>query len=174
MAISFAYFLLRLISEYKENKLKVSNIIILLYIVFGAGGYVINNVKSEAYLPMPFPLLFLIIAIFIAEVIKKNKTIGLVLLGVIIFTNLVSLSENIRSPHSLTQRIQIVDKIVHKVGTKPFQLRGEGEGSQFRSFTMNYEYLLWWRGIEPVENAESVVTIVEEKENIRYEIESIN
>ena len=103
-----------------------------------------------------------------------KRILLLVLLGVIIFTNLVSLSENIRSPHSLTQRIQIVDKIVHKVGTKPFQLRGDGEGSQFRSFTMNYEYLLWWRGVEPVHNGESVVTIVEEKENIRYEIESIN
>ena len=42
-----------------------------------------------------------------------------------------------------------VNRIIALSSGREYNLVGEGKDSQFSSFTMNYEYLLWWRGYAP-------------------------
>ena len=48
---------------------------------------------------------------------------------------------------------------------KKYNIEGRGEGSEFESFTMNYEYLLWWKGNPPSRQKQDLNFVIEEKQN---------
>ena len=69
------------------------------------------------------------------------------------------------SNFTLGKRIEASRKILDIVGNKQYNLIGEGPGSQYESFTMNYEYLTWWLGHGPSEKIEKIKITITESEN---------
>lgn len=63
------------------------------------------------------------------------------------------------------QRINMVRIIIQQAKGRKYNLLGKGPGSQFSSFTMNYQYLLWLRGNEPVSRKEKLQFIISETLN---------
>ena len=47
---------------------------------------------------------------------------------------------------SLQNRIQVAKEIITMANKVEYNLVGKGPGSEFASFTMNYQYLTWWLG----------------------------
>ena len=62
----------------------------------------------------------------------------------------------------LMTRVAVTDKIIALTSGNEYNLIGNGQGSQFKSFTMNYEYLLWWKGHPPVKKNVKLKIIIEE------------
>ena len=52
--------------------------------------------------------------------------------------------------------------IVKAAAGKEYNIKGVGSGSEFSSFTMNYEYLTWWIGHAPSKKREKLQFIVKE------------
>jgi hypothetical protein len=72
-----------------------------------------------------------------------------------------------RYGQSLKDKIEIAKTIVNQTDGREFSLRGKGPGSQFASFTMNYEYLLWWLGHRSSQHAQQVVEISDNPKEIK-------
>ena len=150
LGISYiSYILLKKNKDDKNISYKVLSIMLLIPFF----GFLINKTLSDAYLPIFFPTL-IIIASTITEVKKKLLSILMVffLFAIFIFNYYYLVSNNFSiNGQSLIfkDRIRAVDKIIKISSGQKYSLLGEGEGSQFESFTMNYEYLLWWKGYPP-------------------------
>ena len=76
------------------------------------------------------------------------------------------------SSHSYERKLTIAKEIIKEADGKMYNLLGRGEGSQFKSFTMNYEYLTWWLGRPVSHKPERLKFFVrEKKEGIELEKE---
>lgn len=140
--------------------------------------FFLNKTSSEAYLPIFFPSIIMFVAVFFDIFLNKKYTkfpaLTFVILAVAINTyELFSkdfLMGNYGYGSTLSQRITVAREIIEKSDGKPYQLLGRGDGSEFRSFTMNYEYLTWFLGHPPSKKQEKLVFIVsEENSTIRLE-----
>ena len=71
-----------------------------------------------------------------------------------------------RSPgygQSLAKRIEAAEGIISQAKGQKYNIEGKGEGSEFESFTMNYEYLLWQKDYPPSKEKQDLVFIIEEE-----------
>ena len=140
-----------------------SNIVLIL-------GFLGTGTPSDAYLPMLFPGLLLILAIAFETLIKFKQLsfLGGLLLLFIILGNLHFLISNnytLTGKDSYILRLDAAKKVVKEAGQKEYNLIGKGPGSQFKSFTMNYEYLTWYLGHGPSKQKESLKFIITENRN---------
>ena len=138
--------------------------------VLGLVGFFAAGVRSEAYLPMLFPGIILLMAFAIRSIFKKNKYAVLIII-VISFTNAVFIVKNnyfMDRPAgygpSLERRIEAVESIVEQADGQKYNIEGRGKGSEFESFKMNYEYLSWRLGNPPSREKQELVFIIEEKD----------
>lgn len=86
---------------------------------------------------------------------------------ILIFTNIYYFLNKINSgsPEFLIRR-NATEKIYQLTSGNAYNLIGKGTGSQFDSFTMNYEYLLWYYyKSEPSKNDENLKIYIEENNN---------
>jgi len=77
-------------------------------------------------------------------------TIGLLLLFV--FCNVIALFQTNflnNSEFTFSKRLYTAKQIVQESQGKEYNLIARGYGSQYISFTMNYQYLTWWLGHGP-------------------------
>lgn len=138
------------IQRKKEQIILLIIFLVLLLSFFAAG------TPSEAYMPMFFPIVILISA-FLFEYLfskKRYQILGIIFLFLAVVGNsysLISLFNHMEIQKDATykRRLQIADRIVKETKDKEYNLLGKGPGSEFESFTMNYEYLLWWKGKSP-------------------------
>jgi len=139
--LSFTIFLYLL---KKEKKISLFIIGITFLIMFLA--FIVNKIPSDAYLPVFFPIIIIISAIFWNYIIKKIKFPGLIILAIFVFMNIYYfVNHDLDSKNAdFIKRREAVSKVVELISDKQYNLIGEGNGSQFESFTMNYEYLLWY------------------------------
>lgn len=170
-------FSMSLYKEYKKKKVKNGSLLLALWLLCGLGGFLVNRVPSEAYLPMIFAPITLLLALFFIVLFQKMRYVALFLFIFVLVSNVLSLlRENYYLDRengygaSLQKREEVVNKIIKEVGKRKYQLDGKGQGSQFESFTMNYEYLLWWKGHPPVKSAKTIVTIDENPMGITYQV----
>lgn len=124
----------------------------------------INKSPSDAYLPVFFPFLILTVSVSLAWLTKITEIRMVIIAFVLIISGFNSIYITANRFYSsknlgIANRIRAVDKIIKLVKKEDFNLIGKGEGSQFKSFTMNYEYLLWWKGY-PVSNKPQKVKII--------------
>jgi len=71
---------------------------------------------------------------------------------------------------TLEKRILVSKEILNMVGKKDYNLIGKGSGSEFASFTMNYEYLTWWLDHGPsIKNENLKIYISESTGGIKIE-----
>lgn len=147
-----------------KNKEKQTVTLLLLFFMI-ALGVLINQTPSDAYLPVIFPFIIIIIALFFNYLFSLSKIFILFLVLIVFVNSYFALVADKTS--DLSDRIEAADKIITLTNGKEYNLIGIGQGSQFSSFTMNYEYLLWWKG-HPVshENKKLKIYISETKSGI--------
>lgn len=142
--------------------------LLILWIVIAICSIIANKTPSDAYLPMLFIALFFIIGRavdYLPDIVSKLAIAALVVttflnLGLYIKHNNFGPSRDL----SLKDIENAVLDIHNKAKGRPFKLVGKGPGSQFRSFTMPYEYLAWYHGYRVDQNAK-LIFVIEEKGN---------
>ncbi len=151
--------------EFSSLKLKISSptFLLIFLLTFSLAGIFISQTPSDAYLPILFPFIIFAEAIFFDSLTSKGKlrlASGLFLF-LVIFVNVYSSYLNSMG-QELKLREQTADNIISLSNGKKYNLIGNGIGSQFESFTMNYEYLLWWKKHPPSTKSESLKIIISE------------
>jgi len=138
---------------------------------------ILNQVPSDAYLPMLFPITILLVTIFLDWIMDIKRMLIPILISImfIVVSNINLMTKNnfsFESPNilTLTNRILVSKEILNMAGNKDYNLKGAGQGSEFESFTMNYEYLTWWLGHGPSKNNENIkIYVSESPKGIRIE-----
>lgn len=146
-----------------------SNSLLLLFFVIPVLGYVAAKTNSEGYVLIFFPVVTFMIALLFNIIISRRLLFvpGVILLFGIGFVNSYSLvSKNYLMKNGygipIIDRINIAKQIVRESGKKEYNIIGRGEGSQYESFTMGYEYLTWWIGKQPSKKRIKLQFIVRE------------
>lgn len=163
--LSFSYFFYALFKENKGDK-KITYRILLIMFLVSFLGFLVNRTSSDAYLPIFFPILIIITSV-IAEVRKRFlSALSILFLFIIVILNFFYLISNNFSTNAqgltFKDRIKATGKIIKISSSQKYNLLGEGEGSRFESFTMNYEYLLWWKGHPPSRSNEKFKIYISE------------
>lgn len=165
---SVGYLTTLVVLKFKRKKLTVNFLLLLLVISVSLGGFFVAKTPSEAYLPMLFPSLIILTALFF-DALLTNKTFkihAVILLGIILLANSYYILSMINSqPEGYMQRIAVAKQIVAQAKGGNYTIRGEGPGSEFPSFVMNYQYLTWWLGHEPSSTKQKREFIITETKN---------
>lgn len=169
LAIAFFLFSLSVVVVVKDllkkNNFNLENpkLLLLIFLITSIGGILINKSPSDAYLPITFPLIILLITLFFDYLISKKEIRAVLIIFfflIVVFNAYTSFKSS--QTNGFTQKINAVDKIINLSNGREYNLVGMGPGSQFESFTMNYEYLLWWKGYPPSKKDENLKIIVSE------------
>ena len=127
-------------------------IILLTFIIIPMMSIFINTTPSGAYLPLFFPC-----------VIIFTGWIFVLVIGNILFY----LNDSKTKPSYglyFSQRFDTVKTIIKNINGEKYNIKGKGPGSQFESFTMNYEYIAWWLGHPPAKSAQKLRYVIQESE----------
>jgi len=152
--------------------------ILMVFTIVPISGIVITKTPSEAYLPIIFPSLIVITALSLNKLMIISKIKYFVLLIIILLGSLNSMtiinnSKNLNYGAPLSERIAVAKKIIKIAAGNEYNIIGSGPGSEFASFTMNYEYLGWWLGNAPSHNSQKLKFVVnEEHGNIEISIKN--
>lgn len=149
---------------YKKRALSISVILLSLFMLIPFVGFLINKTPSEAYLPVLFPTIIIFTGWIINKIIEFRKiTIyAVIFLFAMTIFNATFVIINILNDSSYKNRIRAAKEIIKKTEEKNYNLVGKGRGSEFESFTMNYEYLIWWLGHGPSEKNEDLKIYISE------------
>jgi hypothetical protein len=137
-------------------------------VIISVIGIIATKTASDAYLPILFPVITYVTALFFDSILlmKKNSAIFIwIIIGVITFMNGYILIEQkyfVAKGYMFTDRITAAKKIVSEADGRRYNLIGKGVGSQFESSTMNYEYLTWWIGNGPSHKPQVLQFIISE------------
>jgi hypothetical protein len=143
--------------ELLRKRMGNSNNLLILLLLIPLLLVALNQIPSDAYLPIFFPVLILLFSSFLDFVIMKKYLFFPVLILIIVLTlsNVhFMLKNNFMFDKSgrfftLDKQLQATAQILKIAQKRDYNLKGKGSGSQFESFTMNYEYLSWWLGRAP-------------------------
>lgn len=163
----------------KVGKLTDGDMVLGLFIFFGIGGFFATKTTSEAYLPMLFPQIILLMGLWFSSVRGHRfiRYFAFLFVSLMVLVNSVAL---VRSNYlmaiplggygpTFAQRIAASEIIINKAGKTSYTIVGDGPGSEFPSFTMNYEYLTWYLGKGPDKKSEKTFTILDTPASIRIE-----
>ncbi|HVZ59102.1 MAG TPA: glycosyltransferase family 39 protein [Patescibacteria group bacterium] len=172
LGVAFVFLCTKLFQQYQARKINRAFIIIGLWFSITMLLLLLNNVASDAYFPQVFPVIFLILALLVEYVYEHAKWVALFLIIGISLVNVYStLSHSYFEGRgegiSLEQRENVVKKILSLSDREGIIFKGEGDGSQFRSFTMPYEYLTWYyRPANSTTHLTKIVTLTEKNYQI--------
>ena len=172
------WFSIHFIKSINSKKYLTSNLIIFSCIFIPLTGLFVNKIISDAYLPILLPSLILLTALFFSEFnnILKIKYTSYILLIFIVLTNLyyvVFYNYPIRYGPAFIKRFNASRSIIVKANGRKYNLVGKGQVvSEFKSFTMNYEYLTWWMGNAPSKNKEALKIYISEDSSGNVKIEN--
>jgi len=155
---------------FKKKKKNSSFNLFLLLLFVPLFLITLNQTPSDAYLPMLFPIGILLVSIFFDYIMSMKKMLipVLIFMVIVVFNNIYFMFKNNfaldgnSNMLTLDKRILISREILNLVGNKDYNLKGKGQGSEFASFTMNYEYLTWWLGHGPAKSNESLKVYISE------------
>ena len=169
---SIFYIFFKMYKDLREKK-STPYIFISFCFLVPLVGLFVNKTPSEAYLPMLFPMLTIMVGVGIDKLLSVNKLSVIVSILFVLFilansNSLPSKKYLMSEPYGygvpFSERLRVVEIIVTAADNKKYQLIGMGEGSKFESFTMNYQYLLWWKSRnEPVKEMVDTTYYIEEK-----------
>jgi GT2 family glycosyltransferase len=174
----FAFIIIWIAYIFFQKKINNAYSTILLMFFIPLMSVILNQVPSDAYLPMLFPITILLISICFDYVMSIRK----MLIPVLIFITLIatgnifymiannfSLNRGLNL-YTLSNRMLISKQILNMARDRRYNLKGKGQGSEFSSFTMNYEYLTWWLGHGPsMKNEKVIIYISEFADRVRVE-----
>lgn len=165
---STAFFVKIIYKSIIMKKNQVGNLILLLWLLIPVSAFFANKTPSDAYMPVIFPAVIIATALFFESLmhtkIPKILVITVIALILLINSNIL-LSNKFFSVPTFKDRLIAAKKIVDRTTGKNYDIVGEGQGSEFESFTMNYEYLTWWLGHGPAEYNPGQTVIISESKN---------
>ena len=149
-----------------------ADFILSLWVFIPIIGIFINKTPSEAYLPMFYPGIILLVAYVFIKIIQKNKDFRPIIyaLFLIIFLTNLHLVYSTLYLTKTTKTITVSDmkkvasEIVDRANGKKYNLVSVGAGSEFENNLKNFEYLTIWMGNGPSKKSE----------NLRFKIETRN
>lgn len=112
-----------------------------------------------------FLVLFPFLTIFGARFIVKLKFPGILVLTLLTFVSFKYFVV-VRNWTLVTyaQQLKVVEVIIKDAQGKQFELKRRGMFEEFDgNFAQNYQYLLWWKGNEPIQKSDLVYTIYEKE-----------
>lgn len=163
--LSFGFFFTKLYCNRRKGD--IAYIVLGLTLIISLLGYFVNKIPSGAYIPVFFPLIIFLIALFFENLMKLRflKIPSILILLFILFFNAYSLiSQNYLAGkgYSFIDRLSASKQIIKTANVREYNLIGKGEGSQFKSFIMNYKYLTWWLGKGESEKRENLRIVIKE------------
>lgn len=162
---SLVFLILNVYKNYKSKKNESSSVLILLSVIIPALAYAAAKTNSSAYVLIFYPQLMIMIA-FLINHFLRNKLLtfgfGLFLLIFGFINSNFLIGQNYLTGPSFTKRIEASKKIIKEANGRPYNVLGKGEGSQFESFIMTHEYLVWWQGHGPSKKNEKLKFYVSE------------
>lgn len=169
LLFSILFLAIRIISEKRKN---YGLIILSFWLILSIAGIMMNKTPTEAYLPMIYPGIILMVGFMFATIINKYKDFRLfvyLILVIIVFLNIRTIiTSNYFTKNfdfiSYQERLNASEKIVEITKNKKYNLIQVGTGSEFPNNLKNYEYLTWWFGNPPSDEEQKVKIILEEKE----------
>lgn len=149
LGISFLWVAYLLFKQYKQSRINFAYILVVFWFVLTVSILILNGVASDAYLPQLYPVIFLILALGADSLFRISSKLAYLTIVAIVMFNIRSvithnyfMAEDEGIP--LSARQAIANEMISKSDSKAIIIKGEGIGSQFRSFTMPYEYLVWY------------------------------
>lgn len=170
---AFVWISKEILMNYKKKKESIAYLLVVLLVIFPLAGIFITLTPSSAYLPILFPGYILLLSLFINKFLNMSnfKLASYVAIAIIVALNLLYLFKNVyidkedmRYNGSYVKRLEITKRIIQDAKDDSYNLIGKGPGSQFESFTMNYEYLAWWLGKPPSKKKESLSFLIHEED----------
>jgi GT2 family glycosyltransferase len=155
---SLLYLLIRVFKKKEFN-----SVLLLLFMAIGLGAVLVNHIPSDAYLPVIFPFVIIMMAIGFNCLASRIKITYLILVFILLLNFYSALRFDLRN--DLLNRIKASDKIISLTNGQKYNLIGKGVNSQFESFTKNYEYILWWKGFPPSKTNQKIKIILAETNN---------
>lgn len=151
-----------------EKRFGVGNIILLLWALIPVIAFFINKTPSDAYMPILFPAIILVTALFFESLMRMKilRLITITAIGFIVLINIHTLLSNkYFAQPTFIERVKATQMILNYVDDKKYDIVGEGIGSEFESFTMNYKYLTWWLGHSPSKDNMDIMVVISESKN---------
>lgn len=171
LAFCATVFLQKVYKDMKGNRLRIAHSLLILWTGASVVGFFLGGTPSEAYIPVIFPAIIFIMAIGFDSFMKgyRRYAVGVLSIVLLVLGNTVSLvSQNylMRVPNGygflFSERLHAAEKIVRESKGRGYNLLGKGPGSQYESFTKNYEYLTWYFGNKPSRKKQSLVFTIQE------------
>jgi GT2 family glycosyltransferase len=128
----------------------------------------VSKIPSDAYLPMLFIQMAMIVGWFFSYICGKNIMqirVTYVFVLLLCLTNMVSLFQHdYFGGITFAQRKSAAKEIIVLAHGNPYDIFVEGYPQAFPTLTMNYEYLTWWLG-NPSQKGAEVKIVVRETNN---------
>jgi hypothetical protein len=174
MVLFFIFFIVFILLKRKTFSL------LFWFLIFGyLGIFIHGDPPSHYYLPLlPLPILFFS---FLLEEIRQRMGnvltyMILIVLVVINFQFFFSVKWFYRPQNKIVGKLvpyklqlKIVRDIITDARGRKFSLKRIGSFDYFEGdYAQNYQYLLWWLGNEPVEDAALIYTIYENDNTVSY------
>jgi len=167
--ISVVFPALTLGVNYKNQKLRFSEIILFASISVALLGLFMHRVPIEADWMLVVPFLIISLSVFFSKSMNVNRRVSYLVLGVlvsiVIFNSYFHICyQNARSEVNtiggVPVQIVAADEIIKLAGKKNYNLVGKGVLDNFPVFTNAYDYLTWWRGHGPSKDEMKLKIIV--------------
>ena len=167
--VSLGLFYTQFYRMMRRKKYHLGMVIIGVLTILLICGFFANRTTSSAYLPDISPFIILLTAVAAEIVMKKffaSTFLFLLIIGILNTHSL--LIHNYFVGISYKDRLLAANEIVKETDHKQYNLIGEGPGSQFASFTMNYQYLTWLLGTPASSSPQPLKFIISETNQAIY------
>ncbi len=147
LIFSFGLFYFRFYQMIRSKKYHPGLLLVGVMMLLLLAGFFATRTTSDAYLPDIFPLLALLTAVAGEMCLTKYFVPSIAVIVCIVFLNIFTLLQhNYFVGITYKERLLAAKEIIQKADHRQYNLVGEGPGSKFASFTMNYQYLTWFLG----------------------------
>src|SRR5205814_5796509 len=116
---------------------------IFLSVTVSVIGLIFSKTASDAYLPMLFPGIIIMLSSFFGMIMTNKKLTIIVILIVISMGAINSfylIKNNYYTSLKFTQKLDTAQKIISQANGKPYTIAGNG------NLAASYGYLTWWLG----------------------------
>lgn len=153
----------------------VSFVLLALLTSTTIGVFIVYKTPSEAYLPLF--VAYLLLGLAVTTMSLPIRRVQLLLMSLLLLAGVYGAYQLVTQNYQYTlpeaygfsydTRLDAVKAIIQKTGKSTYTIEGKNMFIQTPSFTMNYEYLLWYLG-HPVGEAfpEKIITIEEAPDRI--------
>lgn len=170
---SIAHSLYKLfIKKNLPNKYFIGYVILVMALGTSVISFFINKNVSDAYLPIFFPFIIIILALFLDKLSRKKFLyFGIFIILALGITNSYNIIndkysyEKNQNKITFTDRINAAKNIVRSTKGKEYNIVGRGWLGEFKGYIMNYEYLTWFFGHAPSTRNENLKIYISESAN---------